>query len=63
MFKKGLLCVFTAFIFIGSPVLSAAESAATVDKVVTWWEQYGKYWDDAVADSGSDDKLSVASND
>jgi len=61
MLKKGLLGLFVILSCLGSPLmLAAAESASTVDEVVVWWEKYGKYWDDAVADSGNDDSVSVA---
>jgi hypothetical protein len=61
MLKKGFLSVFFVFIFINSPLLTAAESVDVVDEVVTWWEKYGKYWDDAVANADGNEV--VASND
>ena len=63
MFKNGLLGLLVVFSYFGSPVLMAADTADTVDEVVVWWEKYGKYWDDVVADSGTDNSISVASND
>ncbi len=62
--KNGILIMVVAFGFLGSSsAMAATDSASTVDEVVSWWEKYGKYWDDAVADSGSDDANKVASND
>lgn len=63
MFKKGILGLLVVFSYLGSPVLMAADSADTVDEVVVWWENYGKYWDDAVADNSANDETSVALND
>ena len=60
--KKGFLGLLVVFFYLGTPLM-AADSASNVDEVVVWWEKYGKYWDDAVADSGSDDSVSVALND
>ncbi len=63
MLKKGFLSVLLMFFCLGSPMLMAEDSAKTVDEVVVWWEKYGKYWDDVVADSGGDDSIFVALND
>lgn len=61
MLKKGLLGLIVGLSCLGSPLMvMAADSASTVDEVVVWWEKYGKYWDDAVADNGNDDGISVA---
>jgi len=63
MLKKGFLSVFIVFIFMGS-ALSAAdtESVAVVSEVVTWWEKYGKYWDDAVADTDTSEVVASSDN-
>ena len=63
MFNKGFLGLLVVFSCVGSPVLMAADDASQVDEVVVWWETYGKYWDDVVADSGDNEKVSVALND
>ena len=63
MFKKGFLIVLVAFTCLGAPTLMAADSASSVDEVVTWWEKYGKYWDKVVADNSDSDSMAVALND
>jgi hypothetical protein len=62
MLKKGFLSVFIVFIFMGSPLYAAAESVDVVDEVVTWWEKYGKYWDDAVADTDTNEVVASSDN-
>jgi hypothetical protein len=47
MLRNGFLSVFIVFIFTNSPLFAATDSVDVVDEVVTWWENYGKYWDDA----------------
>jgi len=62
MLKKGFLNVFIIFIFIGSPLYAATESVDVVDEVVTWWEKYGKYWDDAVEDADTSEVIASSDN-
>ena len=64
MLRNGILRVFLVLLFISSPVIQAADTASTIDEVVSWWEKYGKYWDDVVVvDNSNDDTTTVASND
>lgn len=64
MFKKGFLAVLFVFVCSSAPTLLMAEdSASSVNETVTWWEKYGKYWDNAIADSGADDSVAVALKD
>jgi len=61
MLKKTLLITLTLCIFLPSlhQPLIAEEKIITIDKVMTWWEKYGRYWEDA---DKSDDKQ-IASTD
>lgn len=67
MLKNGILRVCLVLLFINSPVVQATDTASTIDEVVSWWEKYGKYWDDVtVADSSNKDTTdttTVSSND
>lgn len=60
MLKKGFLSILIMYFLAGVPVVTADDSASNIDAVVTWWEKYGKYWDDAVAGKDNDEAISVA---
>lgn len=60
MLKKGFLAIaITTTFILSSPLqlIAAKDSATTVDEVVTWWEKYGKYWEEV-----KDTKSSSTSN-
>ena len=49
MFIKGLLSLFILALctLSYSPSLSAEEGAKKVHEVISWWEEYGQYWEKA----------------
>lgn len=64
MFMKGLLSmmVFSLGMVFCTPQLMAEESAKDVDEVVTWWEEYGKYWKKVEADEQNKKDVASADN-
>lgn len=61
MFAKWICVVlFSSLLFAPLSVSLADESAEEIEMILSWWNEYGKYWKAAEAQAESD-SLSIAS--
>lgn len=60
MFAKWIYAVlFSSLLFAPMSVTLADDSAEDIEKILSWWNEYGKYWKAAEAQAESD-SLSIA---
>lgn len=61
MFIKGMYAFFLACFMVFPTIVSAEESAEEVEEILSWWNEYGKYWQAAEAEA-DDESLSIVLN-